>query len=99
MDLQPAAYDRNLSLDQLITCLLSGMACPVDYNWWGHSICAADAVEIDSSLPLSDPNRWGVRIWNSWADTYGKLGMAVLRGNKAIPDGATAISVVTATEN
>lgn len=95
MDINTSVYDRNLSLDQLMTCLLSRIPCPVDLNWWGHSVCAVDAVEFDDSLPLSDPNRWGTRIWNSWSDSWGERGMGVLRGRKAIPDGATALKVAT----
>ena len=91
MDLNVSAYDRNLTFDQLATCLLSGIPCPVDLMWWGHSVCAVDLVEFDSSLALSDINRWGIRIWNSWSDSWGTRGMGVLRGRKAVPDGATAV--------
>lgn len=40
-----AQYDRNLTYDQVITCLLCRIPVIVDYNWWGHSVCAADAVD------------------------------------------------------
>jgi hypothetical protein len=90
MDLQPPVYDRNLTLDQLFTCLLLRIPCPTDHNWWGHSICTLDPVEIDSSLPLNDANRWGTRIWNSWRHSWGTRGKGILRGRKCIPDGATA---------
>lgn len=94
MDLTPSAYDRNLSFDQLMTCLLLRIPCPTDHNWWGHSICSCDPVEFDNSLPLSDPNRWGSRILNSWRN-WGDRGFGILRGSKAISDGATAIKVTT----
>lgn len=94
MDLNPPVYDRNLSFRQLMTCLLSRIPCPVDLAWWGHSVCALDPVEVDSSLQLTDIRRWGVRQWNSWAG-WGDNGMAVLRGTKAEPDGATACKGVT----
>jgi hypothetical protein len=90
MDLTPPVYDRNLSFDQFFTCLLCRIPCPADYNWWGHSVCAVDPVEVDASLPLSDIRRWGVRIWNSWTDSWGQIGMGVLVGNRAVPNGATA---------
>lgn len=32
----------------------------------------------------------GIRIWNSWADSWSDRGMGVLTGNKAIPDGSIA---------
>jgi C1A family cysteine protease len=89
-DLAPAVYDRKLTFDQVATCLLLCIPVPSDFYWWGHSVCAMDLVEFDSSLPLSDINRWGVRIWNSWTDRWGDRGTSVLRGRKAVPDGATA---------
>lgn len=90
MDLSPPVYDRNLTMDQLMTCLLLRIPCPVDYNWWSHSVTAMDPVEVDSSLPLSDNRRWGVRIWNQWTDNYGTAGTSVFSGSKSVPDGATA---------
>lgn len=33
---------------------------------------------------------WGIRIWNSWSDDWGDLGMSVLTGSKAVSDGCTA---------
>ena len=95
MDLTPPVYDRNLTFDQLMTCLLLRIPCPVDFNWWSHSVCGCDPVEVDSSRPLSDINRWGIRIWNSWTDSWSQLGMGVLVGNKAVPNGATACKGVT----
>ncbi len=35
----------------------------------------------------------GIRILNSWGDTYGDMGEAVLTGSKCIPDSATAVAV------
>lgn len=95
MDLTPPVYDRNLTFDQVFTSVLLHIYCPVDYNWQGHSVCAVDPIEVDSSLPLSDINRWGLRIWNSWTDNWSALGMGVYRGNKAVPDGATACKGTT----
>jgi len=95
MDLTPPVYDRNLSFDQLMTCLLLRIPCPIDLMWWRHSVCALDPIEADNSLPLSDIRRWGERIWNSWTDAWGTLGMGVLVGNKAVPDGATACKGTT----
>jgi hypothetical protein len=39
---------------------------------------------------------FGLRIWNSWGDSWSDRGMGVLTGNKAIPDGSVAPRVVTA---
>jgi len=95
MDLTPPVYDRNMTFDQLMSCLIDNIPCPVDFNWWSHSVCGLDPVEFDDTLSLMDPNRWGIRIWNSWTDSWSALGMGVLRGSKAIPNGATACKVST----
>lgn len=92
MDLEPSIYDRNLSFDQLMTCLLSRIPCPTDHAFMSHSVCSCDPVEFDNSLPLSDINRWGTRFLNSW-NNWGDRGFGLLRGRKAAPDGATAVKV------
>lgn len=94
-DLAVAVYDRDLSFDQEATCLLSCKPVIKDENWWGHSICGMDLVELNPSLDLMDPNRWGVRIWNSWGDSWGDRGTSVLKGRQAISDAATAPRVTT----
>jgi len=83
VDLTRAVYDQNLTFEQLATCLLSGIPCAVDFNWWGHSVCAMDLVEVE-------PGSFGIRILNSWSDGWGDKGMGVLRGSKALPNGAVA---------
>lgn len=88
VDLTRQVYDQNLSFEQLMTCLLMRRPCPVDFNWWGHSVCALDPVEVE-------PGSFGIRIWNSWGDNWGDRGMGVLRGSKAIPNGALCVRVTT----
>jgi hypothetical protein len=51
-DLDSAEYDRNLSFQQVVTCLLLRIPVVVDYNWWSHSIVAMDAVDGAS--------QWGI---------------------------------------
>ena len=89
VDLTRGVADAELTFDQLATCLLSGVPCAVDHNWWSHSIMACDLVEVESGS-------FGVRIRNSWGDGWGDKGFSVLRGSKAIPDGALAIRVTGA---
>lgn len=89
MDLSRPQYDRNLTFEQVMTCLLCRIPVIVDFNWWRHSVCALDPVE-------TSPGAFGIRIWNSWGDGWGDRGMGVLSGSKAIPDGATAPRVMTA---
>lgn len=87
-DLSMPQYDRNLTFDQLATCLLCRIPVVVDFNWWSHSVCAVDLVE-------TEPGSFGVRIWNSWGDSWSQAGMGLLSGSKAIPDGACAPRVST----
>ncbi len=88
-DLTSAVYDQNLTFDQLATCLLLNIPCAVDFNWWGHSVCAIELVEVE-------PGDFGIRIDNSWTDGWGEQGTGILRGSKSIPDGAIAICVTGA---
>jgi hypothetical protein len=89
-DLTRDVYDQNLTFDQLATCLLSGIPCAIDLNWWSHSVMACDLVEVESGS-------FGVRIRNSWGDGWGETGFGILQGSKAIPDGALALRVTGAT--
>jgi hypothetical protein len=95
-DLTRAAYDRELTQDQVMSCLLQNIPVVGDFNWWGHSVALMDAIEYDTSLSLSDENRWGVRLLNSWSDRWSDRGMGLLRGRKAIPNGAVALRVMGA---
>jgi hypothetical protein len=88
-DLSLPQYSRNLTFDQVMTCLLCRIPVIVDFNWWSHSVCAADPVEVE-------PGSFGIRIWNSWGDSWSDAGMGILRGSKAIPDGASAPRVAMA---
>lgn len=90
-DLSQAQYDRNLTFEQMATCLLSRIPVVVDFNWWSHSVCACDLVE-------TSPGQFGIRIWNSWGDSWSDRGMGVLEGSKARPDGATAPRVTLAAD-
>lgn len=86
VDLTRQVYDQNLTFDMVISLLLSNIPVAVDFNWWGHSVCALDAVEVE-------PGSFGIRIWNSWGDSWSDMGEGVLRGSKAIPNGAVATRV------
>jgi len=88
-DLDRELYDRHLTFDQVATLLLSRIPVVGDFNWWGHSVCLLDLVE-------TEPGSFGVRILNSWGDRWSDRGMGILKGNKAIPDSATAPRLVTA---
>jgi hypothetical protein len=73
-----AWYDMEPNnIDQLFTCLLNGIPVAVGYNWWSHEVCAIDAVW---------QNGPAIRIRNSWGDSYGAHGFAVIAGSKMSPD-------------
>lgn len=82
-------YYQQLTFDQVATCLLLNRACPVDFNWWGHSVCALRLVRVEAGS-------YGLRIANSWTPQWGEQGFATLRGNKAIPNSALCIRSITA---
>lgn len=81
-DLKPRSFE------QLATCLLLGYPVAVGYNWWSHEVTAMDLVE-------TAPDIFGVRIWNSWGDTWSDKGMGVLSEAKATPDDAVTANVVS----
>lgn len=89
VDLAAAQYDRNLTFDQVMTLLLSRIPVVGDFNWWGHSVCLIDPVEVEAGS-------FGVRILNSWGDGWSDRGMGVLSGSKAVPDGSVAPRVTGA---
>lgn len=74
---------RNRNFDQVATCCLLGIPIPVGYNWWSHEVCGIDLV-------MTGSNSYGLRIRNSWGDSYGTKGFAVLAESKATPDDAVA---------
>ena len=86
VDLTRSVYDQTLTFEMVATCLLTGVFCAVDFNWWAHSVCAIDLVEVE-------PGSFGLLIQNSWTDNWGEDGLGVLRGGRAIPDGAIATRV------
>ena len=88
-DAGKAVYDQALTFDQVATCLLWNIPCALDFNWWGHSVCGIELVEVESGS-------FGIRIDNSWTDSWEERGSAILRGSKSIPDGAVGIRVINA---
>lgn len=89
MELTPPVWDRDMTIDQVMTCLLNRVPVCADFNWWGHHVCLMDPVEVS-------PGRFGVRLWNSWGDGWSHQGMAVLTDSKMVPDNAVAPAAVVA---
>lgn len=52
IDMGSPQYDRTLTFNQVITCLICRIPVIVDFNWWGHSVCAAD--------PVNGTAQWGI---------------------------------------
>jgi len=98
IDLDAAQYDRKLSYQQVLTCLLRNIPVIADFNHWGHSVCLMDAVDVAPAKSNRDESRYGVRLINSWTDNWGSNGTGVLTGRKAIPDGSTAPRAVVVSD-
>lgn len=83
VEINDPVYDRDLTFDQVMTCLLNRVPVVADFFWWTHAICLLDPVEVA-------PGQFGVRCWNSWTDRWENNGMAVLTGSRAVPNNAVA---------
>jgi C1A family cysteine protease len=81
-------YYQNLTFDQVATCLLLNRPCPVDFNWWGHSVVSLRLVRVEAGS-------YGLRGPNSWSPAWGDNGWFTLRGSKAIPNSALCVRSVT----
>jgi hypothetical protein len=88
-DVSRAIYDQEMATDLIATFLFLNMPLALDFNWWGHSVCAIEWTRIESGS-------WGPTIHNSWTDSWGDEGLSTLQGNRAHADGATGICEVTA---
>jgi hypothetical protein len=84
-DLTRQIWDQQMTTLQLATCGFNNVPAPSDFNWWGHSVCQVRWVRIERGS-------WGPLILNSWKN-WGRHGLAVLRGSKAIANGAVGIRV------
>ncbi len=83
MDLTRRVWDRNMTTAQVATCGFNNIPGPRDYNWWSHSVCGIRWVRISKG-------NWGQLILNSWL-RFGRHGLAVLEGRKAICNGGLGI--------
>ena len=68
------------NVDQLMSMLLRRVPVAIGLNWWGHEVTAIDPVWKDGQP--------AIRILNSWGDTWGANGQAILQGSKMLPDDA-----------
>ena len=90
VDLDPPQYNRELSVHQVISCLLNRVPVIGDFMWWRHSVAMLDVLDVYPNRSKNDPRRYGSNILNSWTDRWGTKGRGVLKDSKAWPDGASA---------
>jgi hypothetical protein len=88
VDLTQPIYSANLTVDQLATCLLLNIPVAVDYDEWGHSICALRWVRVEAGV-------YAPKIWNSWTDAWGDKGMGVINKRWTV-DSSVALRVSVA---
>lgn len=89
VDLTRSIYDQNLTERQVDSCSLTNVPMAWDFNWWSHSVFGCGLEEIEGGS-------FGREMRNSWTDSWGDKGWSLLRGSKAIPDGAVALRVTGA---
>ena len=83
VDISQNVWEQNLTFDQVASCLLGDQPCALDFNWWGHSVCGVRLVKVENGS-------YGIMILNSWKG-WGRYGLAVLQGDRAIPMGAVCL--------
>jgi hypothetical protein len=88
VDLTRQVWNRNLTMAQVATCGFNNIPGPRDYNWWQHSVCGLRWVRIERGS-------WGQLILNSWPG-WGRHGLGVLRGSKAVCNGGLAVRSTSA---
>jgi len=86
-DLTRQIYDRNLTQNQVATSGFNNLPGPRDYNHWRHSVCGLRWVRVERGV-------WGQLILNSWLN-WGRHGLGVLIGSKAICNGGLSIRSTT----
>lgn len=91
VDLSKPEWDNEIKLQAVLTLLVTGTPCALDFNWWGHSVLGCDAVVLSRSNRVVVP-----RIRNSWTDRWGDLGFSTLTESQARPDGGVGIASVRA---
>lgn len=79
-------YYRLDNWQECVSCVLAGIPIAVGYNWWGHLVAMTD-VTLSSHDAI---------IANSWGTNWGDRGWGVLKGRKKYPNGACALTAMSA---
>lgn len=86
---------RNLTIDQVFTLLYDCVPCPVEFNWWRHSVLGLRFVDKKDRSDPKDIGRYDLDILNSWLN-YGVNGVGRLSGSRKIPDSAVGLTTTSA---
>lgn len=68
------------NLDYVFAHLFARLPIAAGFNWWRHAVLLLDPVYIDG--------KFGVRIANSWGESWSESGYGILLDNRAIPEDA-----------
>lgn len=82
-DLTRPIHAQVMTTGMIATCGFNNIPAQEDFDWQSHSVCGIRWVRIERGS-------WGPLILNSWKG-WGRFGLGVYRGRKAIADGAVAI--------
>jgi hypothetical protein len=91
VDLQQPVWYQNLPFETVGTCLQSGRPCALDYNFMSHSVCGIKLVQIEKGSTIDS---LGIMVLDSHGLQKGDQGRWIIRGRRAIPDGAIAVNTV-----
>lgn len=76
------------------SAVLLGKPVPMCFYYMKHAMLFVEVVDLDTSLPCTNFNRYGLATLNSWGD-WGDHGFGTFRGTKALADCAYIIEQVT----
>lgn len=80
-DLASPQYDRNMSEDQEVTCLINNDPLIGDFNWWSHSVILIALALANSGITSANAPKLGSLDFNNpaefkvYADVVNKVGL------------------------
>ena len=86
---------RKLTMQQLFTLLWDGIPCPVEFNWWRHSVLGLRFVDKKDRSDPEDIFRYALDYLNSWPG-FGVDGVGRLQDSKMVPDSSVGLTVNSA---